>query len=130
MRINAVIASAILAATVSGAALPVPSEATVSAETTPAAVEAELEVPEVPEEENEFWVDWNKRDADAGKPSWTWHRPYGMPHGKRDADAEAGKPTWTWHRPYGMPHGKHAEAGKPTWTWHRPYGMPHGKREE
>lgn len=110
MRINVVIAPAILAATVSGAALLAPAKAAVSAETTRAPVEAEPEVLEFPEEEPKFFGgNFEKRDADAAKPKWTWHRPYGLPHGKRDADADAAKPSWTWHRPYGMPHGKREE---------------------
>lgn len=82
MRINAIIASAILAVTVSGAALPLPAAAAV-----PATI--------------------GQREA---APVAAWKppkRPYGLPvGGKREAAPEADAP---W-RPYGLPIGGKHEA--------------------
>ena len=82
MRINAIIASAILAATVSGAALPLPAATAV-----PATI--------------------GQREAKAEAGSMATWRPYGLPiGGKREAAPEADAP---W-RPYGLPIGGKHEA--------------------
>jgi mating pheromone alpha-factor len=101
MRINAIIASVILAVTVSGAALPVPAAAAA-----PAVI--------------------GKREAEAG-----WNlpgRPYGLPIGKREADAEAG---WKLpKRPFGLPIGKREADAEAGWKHvKRPFGLPIGKRD-
>ncbi|EUC41939.1 hypothetical protein COCMIDRAFT_104777 [Bipolaris oryzae ATCC 44560] len=105
MRFNAVIASAILAATVSSAALPVPAEAA------------------------------EKREAEPQLPTWPrpYGLPYGMAAEKREAEAEPQVPTWD--RPYGFPHGmaaekREAEAEPQLPTWPRPYGLPYGMAAE
>ena len=108
MRINAIIASAILAATVSGAALPLPAAAAV-----PATI--------------------GQREAKAEAGSMATWRPYGLPiGGKREAapeaEAEAGAPK----RPYGLPIGGKREAA-PVAAWKppkRPYGLPVGGKRE
>jgi mating pheromone alpha-factor len=87
MRFNAVIAAYILAATVSGAALPVAEEST------------DIAAPEAPIDDSEGYdfdfEEFSKRDADpeAGWTTRPW-RPVGLPVGKRDAEAEA-EAGWT-----------------------------------
>jgi mating pheromone alpha-factor len=122
MRFNAVIAAAILAATVSGAALPIPQDSTAVAEAQPdlaPAVEAEVDF-----EDDE---DLEKRGGWTTKP----YRPIGLPGiGKREAEADG----WTTkpYRPIGLPGiGKReAEAGGWTTKPYRPIGLPGiGRRE-
>ena len=108
MRINAIIASAILAVTVSGAALPLLAAAAV-----PATI--------------------GQREAKAEAAWKPPKRPYGLPiGGKREAapeaEAEAGVPK----RPYGLPIGDKREAA-PVAAWKppkRPYGLPIGGKRE
>ncbi|KAJ8107723.1 hypothetical protein OPT61_g8671 [Boeremia exigua] len=103
MRFNAVIAAAVLAATVSGAAIAKPApEATETTEEAPA---DDSDIFFYAEGEDEDSV--SKREAEAD-PQWVWSpkfRPPGLPVGKREA--EAGK--WVWSpkfRPPGLPVGK------------------------
>jgi mating pheromone alpha-factor len=100
MKINAIIASTILAATVSGAALPVPAAAAVEKRDADAAAD--------PNAEAKWWIPYGapipKRDAEAeadpnAEAKW---RPYGSPFAKREADAEA-EAEAEWTPPYGSP---------------------------
>jgi len=144
MRFNAVIAAYILAATVSGAALPVAEDSTAEVaapteeEAAPAAPEG-FDFPEGfnPEDFDFDYEEFEKRSADPSadpEAGWTWRpwRPVGMP-AKRNADAEAHPEAgWTWRpwRPVGMPAKRDAEA-EAGWTWRpwRPVGLPVGKRD-
>src|SRR5690242_6296450 len=130
MRFNAVIAAAVLAATVSSAAIAKPAPETteiteIEADVTPEDVEEPFYYAEEGDED-----DLTKREAEAD-PQWVWSpkfRPPGLPVGKREAD-----PQWVWSpkfRPPGLPVGK--READPQWVWSpkfRPPGLPVGKRE-
>jgi mating pheromone alpha-factor len=95
MRFNAVIAAYILAATVSGAALPVAEESTdIAAPEAPIEESAPAEFDDSEDYDFDF-EEFSKRDADpeAGWTTRPW-RPVGLPVGKRDAEAEA-EAGWT-----------------------------------
>jgi mating pheromone alpha-factor len=144
MRFNAVIAAAILAATVSGAALPIPQDSTAVAEAQPdlaPAVEAEVDFEDEDLEKRGGWTTKpyrpiglpgiGKREAEADGWTTNPYRPIGLPGiGKRKA--EAGGWTTKPYRPIGLPGiGKReAEAGGWTTKPYRPIGLPGiGKRE-
>jgi mating pheromone alpha-factor len=135
MKINAAIAAAIMAATVSAAALPQTTEATAATTTEAAAAPTEVAAPADIHEamtlvevlndypEDVEFKEFKKRAAEAGF-HWTQWRPFGLPYGKSisrnpntylrptltilgDASAEAeAKFRWTQWRPFGLPYGR------------------------
>ncbi|KAF1943624.1 hypothetical protein EJ02DRAFT_453100 [Clathrospora elynae] len=133
MRINAVIAAAIMAATTSGAALPIPTDITAPALDTKSEPEMFLEDYDGGEVEKRFV------DAEAGLKWTPTYRPIGLPD-KRDAEADAeAKLKWTpTYRPLGWGSFKRdaeaeAEAdaeAKLKWTpSYRPLGWGSFKRD-